>query len=355
MILAMPTALQRGNSLMNIILSIDYEIFGDGSGCMDSCMVKPLDNILNLCSQYGALLSIFAETMEISAFQASNLRKSEADLVCQQLQQASKEGHDVQLHLHPQWQDASFSQGQLNPLDSNKWRIANLGIDEQTQLIKTGKEWLENLIRPVCADYQCVAFRAGGWCIQPSHSIIQSLQENNIAIDSTVAPGAKNNSRADWFNFSKAPQMAYWKVDTDVLEPALNGIYELPITTSKIGILNHLGIILDRMTNDLPPHGCEGSYSIPGVNESRLFSKLKKLSNLGHVMLDISTMPANALIKITENWQRKFPDDPDVTAVAIGHTKNFSTRSALEFEKYLDWAVQQNHQFTTYQQWLKKH
>lgn len=351
----MQIALQRGNNLMNIILSIDYEIFGDGSGCMNSCMVKPLNNMISLCSQYDALLSIFAETMEIQALQNSKLHKTETDLVCQQLQDASKSGHDVQLHLHPQWQGASFSNGQLNPLNAEKWRFANLNKDEQIQLIKEGKAWLEKLISPVCTDYQCVAFRAGGWCIQPSHSIVESLHKTGIAIDSTVAPGAKNNSEADWFNFSKAPELAHWKIDGDVLEPALNGIYELPITTSKIGFFNHLGIILDRMTNDVPPHGCKGSYSIPGVNESGLLSKFKKLSNLGNVMLDISTMPANALIKITENWQRKFPDDPDLTAVAIGHTKNFSTRSALEFEKYLDWAAQQNHQFITYQQWLKKH
>ena len=341
---------------MNIILSIDYEIFGNGSGCMNACMVKPLDNMLNLCTKYNALLSIFAETMEIKTLQTSKHFKAEADVVCHQLQKASKNGHDVQLHLHPQWQGAKFSDNQLNTLNAEKWRMGNLTKDEQTQLIKEGKEWLEQLLRPVCADYQCIAFRAGGWCVQPSQSIIESLQENGIAIDSTVAPGTKNASKADWFDFKKAPQKkAYWKADSDVMKPSSKGIYELPIATSRIGLFNHLCIILDRMSHDSLAPECCGSYSIPGVKESRILSKLGKLSNLGHVMLDISTMPADTLIKITENWQRKFPNNDDVTVVAIGHTKNFTTRSVLEFEKYLHWAEQQNHQFITYQQWLKNH
>jgi len=341
---------------MNIILSIDYEIFGDGSGSMNACMVKPLDKMLALSSQYNALLSIFAETMEIKALQASKHFKVEADAVCQQLQSASKNGHDVQLHLHPQWQDAGFSGDQLNPLNTEKWRIGNLAKDETTQLIKEGKQWLEQLIRPICEDYQCVAFRAGGWCIQPSQAIIESLQENDIALDSTVAPGAKSTSKADWFDFSKAPQnKAYWKADNDVMKPATKGIYELPIATGRIGLFNHLRIILDNMSHDSLAPDCSGSYSIPGVKDSRLLSKFRKLSNLGHVMLDISTMPAETLIKITSDWQKKFPNDTNVTAVAIGHTKNFSKRSALEFEKYLQWAEQHNHQFITYQQWLKNH
>lgn len=340
---------------MNIILSVDYELFGDGSGSTNACMYKPLNIMLELASQYNAPLSIFVETMEIQTLQTSLHNKTETDAICQQLQIACQNGHDLQLHLHPQWQGAKITNDQLSVLNTEKWRIGNLTKNEIAQLVKEGKQWLEELLKPVCPNYQCIAFRAGGWCIQPSADVIKVLQDNNFLVDSTVAPGAKSSAKADWYDFSKAPQnKAYWKSDTDVTQPSSKGIYELPITTGEIGMYKHLKIILNNMSRNTLAEDCIGSYAIPGDKESRFLSKLRKLSGLGHVMLDISTMPAETLIKITQEWQQKFKNNDDVTIVAISHTKNFSKQSALEFEKYLQWAKKQNHQFITYQQWLKK-
>lgn len=343
---------------MNIILSIDYETFGDGSGSMNACMLNPLNRMLELTSQYDALLSVFVETMGIQTLQTSNQYKIETDAVCKQLQMACQNGHDIQLHLHPQWQGAKVTDNQLSALNAEKWRIGNLPKEEVTELIKEGKQWLEDLISPVCPSYQCIVFRAGGWCIQPSTNVIEALQKNNILVDSTIAPGAKSSAKTDWYDFSNAPlKKAYWTFDKDVMQPSSpssKSIYELPITTGKIGLYQHLKIILNNISRDTLASDCVGSYSIPGVKESRLFSKLRKLSSLGNVMLDISTMPAETLIKVTQEWQQKFQNDADVTVVAIGHTKNFSKQSAFELEKYLQWAKEQNHQFITYKQWLKK-
>lgn len=342
---------------MNIILSIDYEIFGDGSGNVNSCMIKPLDKMLELASRYHASLVIFAETMEIQVLQDSEQYKTESEAICKQLQVAYANGHDVQLHLHPQMQGANIqANGQFGSLKAEKWRIGNLDKNETQQLIKQGKQWLEQLLQPIDKHYQCIAFRAGGWCIQPSEAIISSLLENGVLIDSTVAPGAKSADKSTWFDFRKSPlHKAYWKADSDILQPSSKGIYELPITTSNISWLKHLSIIINNMHNDSLAPDCHGSYNVPGEKNSRLLSKIRKLANLGHVMLDISTMPAETLIKITQNWQNKFAHESDLTAVAIGHTKNFSSRSAIEFEKYLQWAKKQNHQFISYQQWGNKH
>ncbi|MEE9351327.1 MAG: hypothetical protein V3U78_03615 [Thiotrichaceae bacterium] len=345
---------------MNIILSIDYEIFGDGSGSMDTCMVKPLDNMLSIASDYNASLSIFAETLEIQSLLTSAHHSQQANSVCRQLQTACKAGHDVQLHLHPQWHSASVDVSNKSfTLHAENWRIGNVSKPVVEELIKQGKHWLEQLLQPACSDYQCVAFRAGGWCIQPSKPVIEALMNNDLYIDSTVAPGANNSVKEDWYDFRKAPDdLAFWKVYSDVTQPASTGLYELPITTGEIGYLKHLNIILSNMYFDSLAPDCVGSYGIPGIKESALLSKLnqlRKLSKLGHGMLDISTMPAETLIAITQSWQRKFPANADVTAVAIGHTKNFSKRAAIEFEKYLKWADAQNHQFITYQQWHKNH
>ena len=337
---------------MNIILSIDYEIFGDGSGSMDACMLKPLHSMLRIAEQYHALLSIFAETLEIQALLDSEDDAEQAQAVCQQLQQACRDGHDIQLHLHPQWQGADVN----TSLKADQWRIGDVSKSMMEQMISEGKHWLEDLLQPVRTDYQCIAFRAGGWCIQPSAPVIGSLQDNGIMLDSTVAPGARNSARADWYDFRDAPaNQPWWRVNNDVLQPSSTGIYELPITTGKISRLKHLGIILNNMYHDSLAPNCTGSYRIPGVKESALISKLRKLSGLGHAMLDISTMPADTLVNITESWQRQHHGRDDVTIVAIGHTKNFSQRAAREFAQYLQWAKTQGHQFTTYQQWLQKH
>jgi hypothetical protein len=82
--------------------------------------------------------------------------------------------------------------------------------------------------------------------------------------------------------------------------------------------------------------------------------RLAKLSKLGQVMLDFSSMPSRVLIDVSRKWLKQFDGVTDVPLplVAIGHTKNFSVASEQSLAEYLEWASGEGIAFTTFPAWL---
>ncbi len=190
------------NEKIKIIVSGDYEVFGNGTGDVLERVVEPTDRILDICDRHGARFTIFAEVCEYWAFKEHS-KELERDLgymphimIERQLKKAVKRGHDVQLHLHPQWIGADYTGGGWK-LNYEWWRLPNLphGLGSEDDilslkgLIKKGKETLEQLLREEDVPYECMAFRSGAWCIQPAKEVLLALEANHIRVDSTVAKG----------------------------------------------------------------------------------------------------------------------------------------------------------------------
>ena len=107
--------------MIHLILSLDYEIFGSGSGDVRQDMIEPTRRLLTLCGRYSAKLSIMLEVGEYWAMKKAeetgslHLDYSPSQQIEEQIQYAVRCGHDVQLHLHPWWIGATF--------EDNKWRL----------------------------------------------------------------------------------------------------------------------------------------------------------------------------------------------------------------------------------------
>ena len=76
-----------------------------------------------------------------------------------------RQGHDIQLHIHPQWQNAQYQHGRWNL--TSDWSILNYSRETALQMLQGGKEYLENLLKDIDPNYRCVSFRSGAWCIAP--------------------------------------------------------------------------------------------------------------------------------------------------------------------------------------------
>ena len=98
-----------------LIITIDYELPYDKRPDVRSHMIRPTNSLLNIVQKYGAKLTIMAEMAEIWAFEREEnfgfneyLGYDPSTEIRNQLEQAIRLGHDVQLHLHPQWLDARW-------------------------------------------------------------------------------------------------------------------------------------------------------------------------------------------------------------------------------------------------------
>jgi hypothetical protein len=115
-----------------------------------------------------------------------------ADSWDEQVREAWRQGHDIQLHLHPQWLNGQYEAGrwQLH----GDWSILNYDRDDAYAMLADGKAYLENLLQPIDPSYRCLAFRAGALAAAPSPHLFKSLVNLGINLDVSIAGGVFVNN-----------------------------------------------------------------------------------------------------------------------------------------------------------------
>jgi len=340
--------------MFDLILTVDYELFGDGSGCIDACVIAPTDEILAIANTHSAPVSFFVDASEFAAIRdlAPTLGIAAVEA---QISAAADNGHRIELHLHPQWHGA-IRRDDGWKLDYDKWRIGDLSEAEIADVASVGLDYLHSLAPS--SDEHCNVFRAGGWAIQPSTATLKVLRDQGILMESTVAHGAYNPAGGDWYDFRRTPKQPFWTIENDVCEAAVGhagNLIEVPICTAKVSRSDHARALREHRQHASMPEGCAGSYDGPNNRWQTIHGKLTKLARLGHVMLDFSTMPGWLLIEITKDYMQRFSSSGTrVPIVAIAHNKNFTRQSADNTRRWLEWASEQPElQFSDYLNWYR--
>lgn len=235
---------------MHFLLTLDYELWGDGSGDVFTTVIQPTERILSLCNKYGVKVTIFFEILEYIKLKEQidignwmGYKDNPVTAIEEQLKQAILSGHDVQLHLHPQFWNANYIDGGWQ-VDNSMWCLGRINdMSLINRMFATGKTVLEKLFKPIKSSYSCVAFRAGGYNICPGIGLADVLRHHEIKIDSSVYNGGKENNDETFIDFSNVDdKMGYWFVQDDLKESASQGdLLELPILSiKKINITKYL-------------------------------------------------------------------------------------------------------------------
>ena len=121
----------RGGSdmLTRIIVLIedDWELFGNGLGNVADVQYLPLLFLLRLADQLGLKITFMAEVMQQLAMRGGRVGSgrnaiAQAGLWDECVRMMKERGHDVQLHLHPQWLDAELTSHTVRV--GPQWNIA---------------------------------------------------------------------------------------------------------------------------------------------------------------------------------------------------------------------------------------
>ncbi len=334
-------------SRFKIILTSDYEVWGDGSGCVENCVISPADEMMKVAESQGARITFFFDVCEYWAFEQVEKEGRfigdyrPATLMKSQLQDAIKKGHDVQLHFHPQWLNFEFISNQKWKLDYRYWalpKVVNYHNDEWNldKLILKGVDTLNSMFREVKPDYSCKAFRAGAWSIQPENQILDALNKYGIKIDSTVAPGKYFDDGLTRYDFTDCPSRPLWKMRNSLKDDE-GEITEIPISTVEIGRSKSIYFKLLKLPNfkKFYPERCEKGK----INA--VIKKTKRLSDKSVRMLNFSDASTFSEMKfITEKIFRKFASidkepDQSIPIVAISHPKTYGYNKS--FDQYLSW------------------
>lgn len=217
---------------MKLILSLDYELyFGAQHGTPQRCLVEPTQALLKVTGRAGARLALFVDAGYLCKLAEHAPRdgaaRREFDVVRGHLDWLARAGHEIQLHIHPHWEDTQRTAAGWR-FDLRRYALHRFRPSEILDIVTRYTRALAEFAKPL-------AYRAGGWVIQPFAPLAPALRANGIRLDSTVFPGGHTQDSTQALDFRGSPDRDYWRFETDPLTPVSRGYFtEVPIASMRV-------------------------------------------------------------------------------------------------------------------------
>ena len=222
-----------------VIFTIDYETWQPIPEGKDINWNRDLiaipNELMDCFESVGVKLTFLVEICEIMYLEVTNPNIYEA--IKTEIQSIIKRGHDVQLHMHPNWlpeTGASYIDGEW-VWDESLYAISDYPGDI-SELISRCKKKLEEIVSEVMPDYKVIAYRAGAYRIQPFKKIYRALVDNDIELDTSVYRGGISIERKYNFVFCKSRNNPYKASIRDAqISAKASKVVEYPIMTPSFG------------------------------------------------------------------------------------------------------------------------
>jgi len=340
-----------------LITSVDYEVFGDGSGDVSREQIERTSILKKIADRCGVKLTImfeYAQFLAYNKFSYQNKKLAEDnEKIKNQLISLIRDGHDVQLHYHAQWEGATYDKvNDKFELNINHVDISSLPYNIIVKRLKEGKLFLENLLIPYSPKYQCIGFRAGSWAVKDQEKLLRALKEAEFQSDTSVVPNTKFESEQVKFEYQNCPhQYHYWFVDKTLEENSRSrNFLEVPIYTKKtpfafLKYFNSKYFISRKIVSRLY------KTKISEQNFSFL-QKIQKIISRNYYMADLNTMSYKTLIKMFEDVMKdnQFSSEKIIPLMLISHSKtSYAIDDISLFFDYLKKTYPDQVEFWTYQ------
>lgn len=187
---------------VNAFTTVDYEIFGDGSGSIHDTLVAKTDVLLDLFQQTGVTATFFIEIEEIYRFRTD--RFDGWELVEKQLSRIMAGGHEIALHVHPQWVKAVYDDeaGQYL-VDDDAWQMHKVFHGPAlTEYLTIRRQMLVDLLSDLGHSVNIVGFRAGGYNLGDPATNAEFIRAAGLLYDASVVSGATSVGSYSEYDYS---------------------------------------------------------------------------------------------------------------------------------------------------------
>lgn len=187
----------------SLVLVDDWELRGDGSGDMRRIQFEAMRKLNAVYEDHGLRGSYNVEVMQqLHHLRLGGQHRELNELAHEEIVLDSyMRGHDIQLHVHSQWDGATYLNGRWQL--RGDWSILTYSRDDMERIIGECRMYLEKLIRRIDPDYRCRSFRSGAWAIAPNEHILQVLVEQGITFDMSICSGIKYNNAVIQLDYTK--------------------------------------------------------------------------------------------------------------------------------------------------------
>ena len=357
--------------MFHLIITCDYELPTGVHGDVRRHMITPTEELLSTCEHVGAKLTIMAEMAELWAFEnpansgyATCLGYDPAAAIRRQLHSAIMRGHDVQLHLHPQWINAVWTAPEWQ-LDYSHYRLTDFSQAEMVEVLRRGRRDLEEHLASAAADYHCMGFRAGNWSTAPSARFLAAIEAAGFRSDTSVFKWGVVEDGAAAFDYRTAySNVLAWFPDPCDINRAIAaaGIVEVPIATEyvrgfRLLTPRRLSLALSILRQDRKVATATTRSS--GVLKSSGWGRRAiKVFGFHPRKLDFSKMSAKEMISAIKSLIRQsvtVAERLPVPIVMIGHSKDLPR--AAELGRVLTFLRdnEENVQFSSYREFVSSY
>lgn len=319
--------------MLNICLTFDYELFlGKNFGTEEEILFAPTEQILKLLKSEKVSATFFVDIC--SVIQNEKLgRESYVNAFREQIQKMYREGQDVQLHIHPNWLRSLYKEKEWI-FDQESYRLHFFGFDRNGDesafaIINNSIHYLNNILCEVDKQYQCIAYRAGGFAIQPHKELVKALYDCGIRVDSSIAPHLVSKSNTNFYDYTHKTEQTNWYLSSEHewwenSEKSRNSLYEIPIATENKNPISFL------ITRTISPEKIKlhlgrkkGAYINEDSSKGRKNQKVSYWKYLsGYHALSLDAYSADFLYKqLCRYYKKNRCEARDVTAALIGHPK----------------------------------
>jgi hypothetical protein len=328
---------------MNIYITLDYEIyFGDNHGTVEKCILFPTSELIRIAEKHNVRFCFFVDcgfVLKLDEFRKKHPQlQKDYEAITEQIKYLSNTGHDIQLHIHPHWED-SYYNGERWIIDVKRYKLVDFNETEIADIVYRYKKVLTEL-----TGKQIFAYRAGGWCLQPFSKLKKAFIKNNITLDSSVFRNGFYSSENYNYDFRAAPDKDIYRFEDEPEKENANGFFtELPISAIRNSPLFFWKLFLLGRKNPYfhKPLGDGKAMAAPGQRK-------KMLTHYTDCTVSIDGYNASLLQKALKQLQKKKFEQ----MVVIGHPKALSRYSIQKLEEFIVKNKEINN-FTTYTKQFK--
>lgn len=314
--------------MTNILITLDYELFfGSNSGTQEESIISPTIKLLQVLDKYNIKASFFVDSGYIIKLNEYRKRYKALEVdynkIISQIKLLDKNGHDIQLHIHPHWED-SYYDGSKWVVDTTRYKIHDFNDNEIDNIVYKYKKVLTDIVGD-----KVFTFRAGGWCMQPFEKLKKVLKKYNIWLDSTVFEGGRNASATHYFDFRGAPRKDFWRFEDDPIVENVTGFFtEVPISSYKVSPLFFWKLAFAKKLGG-EKHKAFGDGGAAGGSK---WDKIRMLTQSTNSVVSIDGYKVSFLQDAFDDFKKNIDNK---NFVIIGHPKAMSEYSLDKLEEFI--------------------
>jgi hypothetical protein len=338
---------------IRLLLTFDHELpLGSLRTSYKQALFGPTERLFESARKNDVPVTLFTDVLCALRYMEWD-RPGFYEPYAKQLQQAIYLGHDVQLHLHPHWLTSDYENGTVIP--SGDYSLAHFENDNELNIgiiANKGTRLIEEICRKANSDYNVLAFRAGGYNIEPgSKEIFNELTKNGIKYDSSVVLKYYFISSLSLIDFRKVPAMPNWFIGNDgnFRKAACSGILEIPVAAiPKTPFEIPTRFKLKHFAHRAPEsHGTMIHEGNPGS----WLKQLRMLFSARMLTFDNHTLSARYLMRILDYNVKKFSLFETLNLATCSHPKTMGDYSFQLMAQFIEMARKKypDIEFTTFE------